>query len=73
MITNKKSCQAYMAWVPYPEKHQMGRYLAKEGANLPNGLTEDVSGISLCPTYSHKQLRRITRLEIRKSAHQEAN
>jgi hypothetical protein len=66
MITNKKSRQAYLAWEPYPEKRQIGRYLAKEGVNLPNSLTEDIGGFSLCPTYSDKQLRRIARLKIRK-------
>jgi hypothetical protein len=64
MITNKKSCQAYLAGEPYPEKRQIGRYLAKEGVNLPNSLTEDITGFSLRPKYSYEQLRRITRLKI---------
>jgi hypothetical protein len=67
MITNKKSRQAYLAWEPNPVKYQVGRYLAKEGVNLPNSLTEDITGFSLCPTYSDKQLRRITRLKIRRN------
>jgi hypothetical protein len=56
-----------VAWGhPYPVKNQIGRYLVKEGANLPNSLTEDIRGFSLCPMYSEKQVRRIKRLKIRK-------
>jgi hypothetical protein len=56
-----------VAWEhPYPVKNQIWKYLVKEGANLPNSLTEDLSGFSLCPTYSNEQLRRIMRLKIRK-------
>jgi len=35
-----------LAWEPNPVKHQMGRYLAKEGADLPNSLTEDIRAFS---------------------------
>lgn len=41
--------------------------LVKEGQSLPNSITEDVGGFSLCPTYSGKQLRRIRRLRIRQA------
>ena len=52
-----------LAWEhPYPTTNQDGRYLGKEGANLPNSVTEDVVGISLCPIYSKKHLRRIIRI-----------
>jgi len=33
--------------------------LVKEGRTLPNSTTEDVSGFSLMPQYSVRQLRRI--------------
>lgn len=57
----------YVAWEhPYPVKNRIGRYPGKEGVNLPNSLTEDIRGVSLCPAYSHGQLRRISRLRIRK-------
>jgi hypothetical protein len=58
----------YVAWEhPNPAKRQVGRYLVKEGAILPNSLTEDIMGFSLCPEYSRKQLRRMTRLKIKKA------
>jgi len=57
-----------LAWKhPYPKTNQVGRCLGKEGANLPNSVTEDVVGISLCPKYSKKHLRRISR--IRRARH----
>lgn len=46
----------------------VGRILVKEGKNLPNSETEDVSGFSLCPAYSDKELRRIERVR-RAEAH----
>ncbi len=45
-----------------PVESPVGRTPVKEGANLPNSVTEDVGGFSLCPTYSNKDLRRIDRL-----------
>lgn len=48
-----------------PVENLVGRIPVKEGTNLPNSVTEDVGGFSLCPTYSAKQLRRIERLRIR--------
>jgi hypothetical protein len=57
-----------VAWEhPNPARHQVGRKLVKEGAILPNSLTEDIMGFSLCPEYSKKQLRRIARLKIEKA------
>jgi len=47
-----------------PVENPVGRIPVKEGTNLPNSVTEDVSGFSLHPTYSTKQLRRIDRLRI---------
>ena len=47
-----------------PVESPVGRIPVKEGTNLPNSVTEDVGGFSLCPTYSAKQLRRIDRLRI---------
>ncbi len=41
----------------------MGRYgVVVDGVNLPSSVTEDVRGLSLRPSYSGKQLRRIERL-----------
>ena len=45
-----------------PAENPVGRHLVKEGTNLPNSVTEDVGGFSLCPTYSDKELRRIERI-----------
>ena len=45
-----------------PEENPVGRHLVKEGINLPNSITEDVGGFSLCPTYSDRELRRIRRV-----------
>ena len=47
-----------------PVENPVARYPVKEGRNLPNSVTEDVGGFSLCPTYSAKQLRKIERLRI---------
>lgn len=47
-----------------PAESPVGRIPVKEGTNLPNSVTEDVGGFSLCPTYSAKQIRRIKRLRI---------
>jgi len=59
-------CQQ-LAWEPNPTKNPVGRTPVKEGTNLPNSETEDVGGITLCPTYSTKQLRSIQRRRIRES------
>jgi len=57
-----------VAWEqPYLVRNQVGRYLAKQDANLRNSITEDYGGHSLCPIYSKKQLRRIARLTMRKA------
>ena len=45
-----------------PVESPVGRIPVKEGRNLPNSVTEDVGGFSLCPTYSDKELRRIERI-----------
>ena len=59
-------CRQKLAWEqPYPAKNQDGRYLVKDGANLPNSTTEDIGAFSLAPLYSSKQLRRISRLQER--------
>jgi hypothetical protein len=51
-----------VAWEhPYPVKNQIGKYLVEEGANFPKSLTEDIRGISLCPTFSLMKLRTIER------------
>jgi hypothetical protein len=56
-----------MMWEPHPRQLQVGSYLAKiDGKKLPNSVTEDVGGFSLCPSYSVRQLRRIDRLRQRK-------
>ena len=55
-----------MAWEPNPVKNQVGRYLVRNGANLPNSVTEDIRGFSLCPHFSNKQLRRIARVRTQK-------
>ena len=46
----------------FPVESPVGRIPVKEGTNLPNSVTEDVGGFSLCPTYSDKELRRIERI-----------
>ena len=49
-----------------PVEIPVGSYLVKEGKNLPNSVTEDIGGFSLCPSYSPKQQRRIHRMSIDK-------
>lgn len=53
-----------MVWQPEPENNPVGIQLVKEGKNLPNSVTEDISGFSLCPSYSVKQQRRIHRIYV---------
>jgi hypothetical protein len=61
--TTVYQCREKLAWEHlYPKTNQLGRCLGKEGGNLPNNITEDVVGISLCPKYSKKHLRRISRI-----------
>jgi hypothetical protein len=56
-----------LAWEqPYPVTNQVGTNLVKDGANLPNSITEDIGAFSLAPLYSSKQLRRISQLQGRK-------
>jgi hypothetical protein len=46
----------------------MGRYgVVVDGVNLPSSVIEDVRGLSLRPSYSGKQLRRIERLAKKNS------
>jgi hypothetical protein len=48
---------------PSLEQIPMGRYgVVVDGVNLPCSVIEDVRGLSLRPSYSGKQLRRIERL-----------
>jgi hypothetical protein len=66
LMKNIQQLSQDVAWEqPYPVRNQVGRYLAKQDANLPNSITEDNGGHSLCPMYSKKQLRRIARLSMR--------
>ena len=66
MKSLKLTCQQ-VAWEPNPANNPDGSYLVKEGANLPNSVTEDVGGFSLAPVYSAKQLRTIERFRIRET------
>jgi hypothetical protein len=46
----------------------IGRYgVVVDGVNLSSTITEDARGISLCPSYSAKQLRRIERIAKKKA------
>jgi len=65
-------CQQ-LAWEPNPTKNPEGRHPVKEGKNLPNSVTEDVGGFSLCPTYSAKQLRAIYRSRCKKERYVRGN
>jgi hypothetical protein len=70
MNTQTKSVHQYhkLAWEPYPQKIQVGKFLVKlDGKNLPNSVTEDIGGFPLCPKYSKQQLRKIDRLQTRKN------
>ena len=61
-MTNEKIiCQFYkLAWEPVPWYFEVGSYLT--GNELPNTSLENVRGISLCPQYSNKQIRKIHRI-----------
>ena len=61
-------CRQKLAWEqPYPVTNQVGTNLVKDGANLPNSITEDIGAFCLAPLYSSKQLRRISQLHGRKN------
>jgi hypothetical protein len=62
-----------LAWESSPATNPVGMYPVKDDSNLPNSVTEDVGGFSLCPSYSHKQLRRINRLKRRKNMQRREN
>ncbi|MGB8937908.1 MAG: hypothetical protein WCC17_22690 [Candidatus Nitrosopolaris sp.] len=63
-MKNTKQISQDVAWEPFPVRNPVERgYPVKDGVNLPNSLTEDIGGFSLCPMYSNMQLRRIRRLE----------
>lgn len=68
MQNSLKQCLVNEVWQPKPAESLVGRNPVKEGKNLPNSETEDVSGFSLCPAYSDKELRRIERVR-RAEAH----
>lgn len=53
-----------MVWTPIPLKIQVGSYL--NGKKLSNSV-EKFRGVSLCPLYSNKQLRKIYRLRKEKA------
>jgi len=65
-------CQE-LAWEPDPVNIPDSRYPVKEGKNLPNSITEDVGGFSLCPSYSAKQLRTIHRFRCREAEYVRGN
>ena len=50
-----------LVWEPVPWNFEVGSYLT--GNELPNDSLENVRGISLCPLYSDKQLRKIHRIK----------
>ena len=57
-----------LAWEPLPiRKSGFEIDSRKEGKTLPNSVTEDISGFSLMPYYSVKQLRRIDRKQNHKN------
>ncbi|MGC2574619.1 MAG: hypothetical protein WA364_24160 [Candidatus Nitrosopolaris sp.] len=63
-MKNTKQISQDVAWEPFPVRNPVERgYPVKDGVNLPNSLTEDIGGFSLCPMYSNMQLRKIRRLE----------
>ena len=63
MVNKVKVCQNQkLAEEPSFEQIPLGRYgIVVDGKNLPSSITEDVGGVSLCPSYSDKQLREIKR------------
>jgi hypothetical protein len=66
MNSKKQTYQSDLVWEPSPEINWIDKVCPEEdGVNLPNSVTEDVRGFSLCPPYSKKQLRRINRIRSR--------
>jgi hypothetical protein len=64
MEHNKQTYQSDLVREPYPAVSRIQKvYPVKDGENLPNSVTEDVGGFSLCPHYTEKQLRRINRIK----------
>ena len=53
-----------LVWEAVPLKIEVGSYLTDE---LQNNSSENFKGISLCPPYSNKQLRKIDRIRIEKA------
>ena len=53
-----------LVWEPVPLKIEVGSYLTDK---LQNNSSENFKGISLCPLYSNKQLRKIHRIRIEKA------
>ena len=53
-----------LVWKPVPLKIEVGSYLT---GKLQNNSSENFKGISLCPLYSNKQLRKIDRIRIEKA------
>jgi hypothetical protein len=49
-----------LVWEPVPWNFEVGSY--STGNELPNNSLENVRGISLCPLYSNKQIRKIHRI-----------
>jgi len=58
---------------PRPIRQQVRKYPAKDGASIPNSVTEDIGGFSIAPWYSLKQLRRINYIEKGKVKHTHEN
>jgi hypothetical protein len=57
-----------LATEPSREQIPIGRFgVVLDGGNLPNSVTEDVKGVSLCPIYSARQLRRIHQIAKKKT------
>ena len=57
-----------MVWELAPNEIQDGSYLVHaNGKKLQNGQSESIRGFSLCPLYSHKQLRKIHRIRKEKA------
>jgi hypothetical protein len=50
-----------LEWGPASSNIKVGSNL--NGKRLPNNESEDFRGISLCPLYSNKQLRKILRIK----------
>ena len=53
-----------LVWEPVSLKIEVGSYLT---GKLQNNTSENFKGISLCPLYSNKQLRKIDRIRTEKA------